>query len=224
MRAKNILKKLAFKEGGLIPVVVQDHQTLQVLMVAYMNPQALEKTVRTGQVHFFSRSRKTLWHKGATSGHVQRVKEILVDCDQDALVVRVEPEGPACHTGAVSCFYRQMSDGRFIRVQQPIAAGEILNRIYGVILDRKQKRPQGSYVASLFEAGRDQILKKIGEESGELIISSKNRRKSEIIWEIGDLWFHTLVLMGYHGITPQEIYKELGRRFGQSGLKRKKAK
>jgi len=220
MKPKDILKKLAFKEAGLIPVVVQDHQTLEVLTVAYMNPQALKQTLRTGQTHFWSRSRKALWHKGATSGHLQRVKEIRVDCDQDALLVRVETQGPACHTGAVSCFYREWVDGRLIRIKQPILMADILDRIYAVILDRKRRPPKRSYVASLFKAGRDEILKKIGEEAGELIISSKNQKKSAIVWEIADLWFHILVMMGYHQITPQEVYRELSRRFGRPGKTR----
>jgi phosphoribosyl-AMP cyclohydrolase / phosphoribosyl-ATP pyrophosphohydrolase len=212
---KNITPRFSFKENGLIPVVVQDDRTNEVLMMAYMNSQALERTIRTGQAHFFSRSRKAIWHKGATSGHTQRVKEIRVDCDRDTLLLRVEPDGPACHTGAPSCFYRRLDKGRLVKLSPTTRFADILNQIYAVIVDRKQRPVKGSYVASLFKGGSDVILKKIGEESGELIISSKNRKKSAIIWEVADLWFHTLVMMGYHGITPQDIYKELNRRFGR---------
>lgn len=212
---KGFTRRFSFKENGLIPVVVQDSRTHEVLMMAYMNPQALERTIRTGEAHFFSRSRKALWHKGATSGHTQRVKEIRVDCDRDTLLLRVEPDGPACHTGAPSCFYRRLDKGRLVKVSSPTRVTDILNQIYAVIVNRKQRPVKGSYVASLFKGGSDAILKKIGEESGELIISSKNRKKPAIIWEVADLWFHTLVMMGYHGITPQDIYKELNRRFDQ---------
>ena len=213
MSKRGISRRISFKENGLIPVVVQDDRTGEVLMMAYMNPKALERTIRTGEAYFFSRSRKTLWHKGATSGHTQRVKEIRVDCDQDALLLRVVPDGPACHTGAPSCFYRRLEKGRLVKLSPPTRTTDMLNQIYAVIMDRKKKPPKGSYVASLFKGGSDAILKKIGEESSELIISSKNRDKSAIIWEVADLWFHTLVVMGYHGITPQDIYKELSRRF-----------
>jgi phosphoribosyl-AMP cyclohydrolase / phosphoribosyl-ATP pyrophosphohydrolase len=215
MKKKGIPRQLSFKENGLIPVVVQDDQTGEILMMAYMNAKALDRTIRTGEAHFFSRSRKALWHKGATSGHTQRVKEIRVDCDQDALLLRVEPDGPACHTGAPSCFYRRLDKGRLVKLSPPPRFADILNQIYSIIVDRKKRPVKGSYVASLFKGGSDLILKKIGEESGELIISSKNRKKSAIVWEVADLWFHTLVMMGYHRITPQDIYSELHRRFGR---------
>jgi phosphoribosyl-ATP pyrophosphohydrolase/phosphoribosyl-AMP cyclohydrolase len=207
--------RLTFNREGLIPVILQDDRSLRVLMMAYMNAEALERTLRTGEVHFYSRSRKSLWHKGETSGNTQAVREIRVDCDQDALLIRVDPSGPACHTGAVSCFFRTRKNGRLVRAKETSGIPEILDRIYSVILDRKRKPLRDSYVSSLFKGGRDRILKKIGEEAGELIISSKNRKKSEIIWEVADLWFHTLVVMGYHGITPEDIYRELEGRFGK---------
>jgi phosphoribosyl-AMP cyclohydrolase / phosphoribosyl-ATP pyrophosphohydrolase len=212
---KSLSGRMKFDGNGLIPVIIQDDRSLQVLMMAYMNARALERTVRTGEVHFYSRSRKSLWHKGETSGNTQRVKEIRIDCDQDALLIRVDPAGPACHTGSISCFFRKAEKGRWVRVKDSSGFSEILDRIYSVILERKRKPLSQSYVSSLFKGGRDRILKKIGEEAGELIISSKNRKKSEIVWEVADLWFHTLVVMGYHGITPRDIYKELDGRFGK---------
>jgi phosphoribosyl-AMP cyclohydrolase / phosphoribosyl-ATP pyrophosphohydrolase len=215
---KTLEKKLAFKENGLIPVILQDHSNRNVLMAAYMNPEALERTLRTNEVHFFSRSRQTLWHKGLTSGNKMRLREVLVDCDRDALLLRVEPKGPACHTGSPSCFFTRWEKGRLKRIARPAGgASEILDRVYSVILDRKKNPQKGSYVSSLMRGGRDRILKKIGEEAGELIISSKNRKKAEIVWEVADLWFHTLVMMGAHGVTPREIYGELEGRFGKPG-------
>ena len=221
---QSLAKKVAFKDSGLIPVILQDNRSLEVLMMAYMNPEALRKTLRTGEVHFFSRSRKRLWHKGLTSGNRQKVKEVWVDCDLDALLIRVDPEGPACHTGATSCFYRKWGNGRLRRMSDSARVADILDRIYAVILERKRKPTSRSYVASLFKGGHDKILKKIGEEAGELIISSKNRKRSEIIWEVADLWFHTLVIMGYHTISPQDIYNELNSRFGRPPRKKKGGK
>jgi len=184
-------------------------------MMAYMNRESLDKTMRTGQVHFWSRTRKTLWHKGATSGSYLDVKEIRIDCDGDTLLIRVDPAGPACHTGQRSCFFRAVKKGRIRRLKPMPARALILDRIYDVILDRKRSPKRKSYVSWLLTSGRDKILKKIEEESGELIIGSKNNRRSEIIWEVADLWFHTLVLMGYHNISPTDIYEELQKRFGK---------
>lgn len=216
------MKNIAFNKDGLIPVIVQDHQTREVLMMAYMNITSLKQTLRTGETTFYSRSRKTLWHKGATSGNKQRVKEIRIDCDQDTLLVRVDPKGPACHTGAVSCFFRSLKNGRMKKIQPPKAMADILDQVYAVILDRKKRKPKGSYVASLMKSGRDKILKKIGEEASEVIISATQKKKSDIVWEVADLWFHTLVMMGYHGISPEEIYRELGQRLSPLPPRRKR--
>jgi len=206
---------LKFNEEGLIPAIVQDHRDDSILMMAYMNRESLDKTMRTGQVHFWSRTRKTLWHKGATSGSYLDVREIRIDCDGDTLLIRVDPAGPACHTGQRSCFFRAVKKGRIRRLKPMPARALILDRIYDVILDRKRSPKRKSYVSWLLTSGRDKILKKIGEESGELIIGSKNNRRSEIVWEVADLWFHTLVLMGYHNISPTDIYEELQKRFGK---------
>lgn len=204
-----------FNKEGLIPAIIQDERDNSILMMGYMNRESLIKTMRTGQVYFWSRSRKTLWHKGATSGNYLNVKEFKIDCDGDTLLFRVEPDGPVCHTGQQSCFYRTVKNGRIRRSKPTSSNALILDRIYDVILDRKRSPKPKSYVSWLMTSGRDKILKKIGEESGELIIGSKNNRSSEIIWEIADLWFHTLVLMGFHGISPGDIYEELRSRFGK---------
>ncbi|MCI0529909.1 MAG: bifunctional phosphoribosyl-AMP cyclohydrolase/phosphoribosyl-ATP diphosphatase HisIE [Nitrospira sp.] len=218
----SIFDNIKFDKSGLIPTVIQDATSGDVLMMAYMNRKSLEKTLKAGITHFWSRSRKRLWQKGESSGNIQRVKSIHLDCDQDALLVRVDQTRVACHTGQWSCFHQQLSDGQWVMIQNSsgLKKSPIVDRVYQIILDRKKRPREDSYVSSLLKMGKDRILRKIGEESGELIIGSKNDQKSEIISEMADLWFHTLVLLGYHGITPQEIYQELEQRHGKSGLKR----
>ena len=212
------IKNLKYDNNGLIPVIVQDWKNGEVLMLAYMNEEALRKTIETGYTHFWSRSRGKLWKKGETSGNEQFVKEISYDCDNDTLLVKVEQKGVACHTGNRTCFYSKLSSFSPSAFSlQPSAF--IIDKIYEVIQDRKRNMREGSYVSSLFKNGRDKILKKISEEASEVVIGSKNEKKEEIVWEIADLWFHTLVLLGYHDITPEDIYRELQKRFGKSGVK-----
>jgi phosphoribosyl-ATP pyrophosphohydrolase/phosphoribosyl-AMP cyclohydrolase len=218
---------LKFDENGLIPAVLQDWRDGTVLMVAYMNREALEKTLETGIAHFWSRSRQGLWEKGATSGNRQRVREVFVDCDQDALVIAVTPDGPACHTGERSCFFSRLDDLATLRgggTKTAEAHGGVLDRIYGTILARKNNPTPDSYVASLLATGQDKILKKVTEEAAEVILASKGRKREEIVHEAADLIFHLLVALGYHEIPPTEIYQELARRFGQSGLKEKESR
>jgi len=212
---------LKFDERGLIPVVLQDWRDGSILMVAYMNREALEATIETGIAHFWSRSRQSLWEKGATSGNRQRVREIFVDCDQDTLLITVTPDGPACHTGETSCFFHRLSD--LVEScdgvpKTPEARGSVLERVYETIMGRKQQSSPDSYVASLFQAGQDRILKKVTEEAGEVILASKGQKRDDIVHEAADLVFHLLVTLGYHDIPPREISQELARRFGQSGL------
>ncbi len=207
-------REVRFDRDGLIPAVVQERGSGRVLMVACMNRESLALTIKTGFTHFWSRSRRALWKKGETSGHTQRVVALRVDCDGDALLVEVEQEGPACHTGEGSCFFRRAADGRWVR--DPAAGGQaVLDRVYAVIRDRKAHPREGSYVASLFAGGLDRILKKVGEEAGEVVIASKNGAPEQIVWETADLWFHTLVALGYHEIPPEAVFAELERRFGQ---------
>lgn len=212
-----ILELLRFNDEGLIPAVIQEHKSGRVLMVAYMNKEAVEKTIETGMTHLWSRSRKKLWQKGETSGNYQSVREIYIDCDADTLLLKVEQVGVACHTGEASCFHRIYKDGDLVK---SVTDCGILERVHSVILDRKNNPKEGSYVSSLMAKGKDRILKKIGEEAGELIIGSKNDNRDEIIYEITDLWFHTLVVMGYHRISLDDIYNELEKRFGKSWMKR----
>ena len=182
----------------LIPAIVRDARTGSVLTLAYMNDESLAKTRETGETWFWSRSRNELWHKGATSGNTQRVVHIAEDCDNDALVVSVIPSGPACHTGAASCF--------------PDVPPRTLDRLMAVLRDRRATRPPGSYSAKLFDQGRDVILKKIGEEATEVVIAAKGQGRERMISEIADLVFHLSVLMVDEGIGWEEVEEELERR------------
>jgi phosphoribosyl-AMP cyclohydrolase / phosphoribosyl-ATP pyrophosphohydrolase len=182
----------------LIPAIVRDARSGAVLMLAWMNDESLALTRETGQTWFWSRSRQELWHKGATSGNIQHVMHIAEDCDGDALVITVEPEGPACHTGTTSCF-RNVPD---------LALDELM----GVLRERKAAQPEGSYSADLFRAGRNRILKKIGEEATEVVLAAKGEGRERMVSEIADLVFHLSVLMADEGIEWGEIYAELGRR------------
>ncbi|MDZ5713525.1 bifunctional phosphoribosyl-AMP cyclohydrolase/phosphoribosyl-ATP diphosphatase HisIE [Jeotgalibacillus haloalkalitolerans] len=181
---------IRFDEKGLIPAVVQDASTGEVLTVAYMNEESFKKSAGTGETWFYSRSRQELWHKGATSGNTQKIVDMTLDCDGDSLVVRVKPAGPACHTGERSCFNEKVyeSDDKAVGTQ-------ILSVLESLIAERDEERPEGAYTTYLFEEGVDKILKKVGEESAEVIIAAKNRDKEELKWETADLLYHTLVLL-----------------------------
>jgi phosphoribosyl-ATP pyrophosphohydrolase/phosphoribosyl-AMP cyclohydrolase len=213
------MKQLKFNELGLIPAIVQDVNSGQVLMMAYMNQEALDKTVASGQTWFYSRSRQCLWKKGETSGHIQAVQEIRYDCDQDTLLVLVEQTGAACHTGHYSCFYRTL-DGQekepalfdAAQVYQGKEGPAILLELMEVIRQRQKDRPEGSYTTYLFNEGIDKILKKVGEESAEVIIAAKNPDNSELIYEVGDMIYHLLVLLVEKGVDITEIFAELRSR------------
>jgi phosphoribosyl-ATP pyrophosphohydrolase/phosphoribosyl-AMP cyclohydrolase len=218
------IETLKFDKDGLIPAVLQDWRDGSVLMVAYMNREALQKTIETEIAHFWSRSRQALWEKGATSGHHQQVREIFVDCDRDTLLIIVQPEGPACHTGERTCFFHRLDDideSCEGATRTTEARGAVLERVYETILERRRGGLADSYVASLFKAGQDTILKKVTEEAGEVILASKGQKREEIIHEATDLVFHLLVALGYHDIPPTEIQEELAKRFGRSGLSEK---
>lgn len=185
---------------GLIPAIVRDARSGVVLTLAYMNEESLRRTEETGETWFWSRSRQELWHKGATSGNTQKVVHIAPDCDRDALVVTVEPAGPACHTGAASCF-----EG----VPGPALD---LERLMAVLQQRKEQRPEGSYSAYLFNEGLDKILKKIGEEATEVVIAAKGQGRERLVSEIADLVFHLSVLMMNEGMKWSDVGAELERR------------
>lgn len=202
---------MKFDENGLIPAIVQDAASGKVLMMAYMNEESLQQTQKTGKATFYSRSRKELWVKGETSGNYQMVKEILVDCDEDTLLLKVEPAGPACHTNHESCFYRLL-DGETLSDAPESADANVLNEVFAVICDRKANPKEGSYTNYLFEKGIDKILKKVGEECAETIIAAKNNVKAEIQLEASDLIYHMLVMLSDRGLTPQDIFCELKAR------------
>lgn len=213
-------QQLTFDEQGLMPAVVQDWLDGSVLMVGYMNQEAIAKTLETGTVHFWSRSRRKLWEKGETSGHKLYVKQVFIDCDRDTILVKARPDGPTCHTGERSCFFSRVDEeGRIAESPTNEAAGGILEAVLQVIRDRRLRPRPGSYTAKLFEGGQDRILKKVVEEAGEVLLASKGGKKEEIIYEVADLLFHTLVVLGYHDLTLQEVYTELGKRFGQPGMR-----
>lgn len=193
---------------GLIPVVVQDYKTDEVLMVAYMNEEAFQATLHTGKMTYWSRSRQELWLKGATSGHFQYVKSLTLDCDNDTILAKVAQTGAACHTGNKTCFFqplmkKEYNDANPLRVFQDV---------YDVIMDRKLHPKEGSYTNYLFDKGIDKILKKVGEECTEIVIAAKNPDKDEIKYEISDFLYHVMVLMAEKGVTWEEITRELARR------------
>ena len=193
---------------GMVTVVVQDYKTDEVLMVAYMNEEAYNATIRTGKMTYWSRSRQELWVKGDTSGHYQYVKELMVDCDYDTILARVSQTGAACHTGNHSCFYQDIARREFSSTN-PL---KVFEKVYGVIADRKAHPKEGSYTNYLFDKGIDKILKKVGEETAELIIAAKNPDPEEIRYEMSDLLYHAMVLMVERGVTWEDVTRELANR------------
>ena len=207
---KIAIGEIKFDERGLVPAIVQHANTRQVLTLAYMNRESLQRTLDTNETWFWSRSRSSLWHKGETSGHTQRVVDISVDCDQDAIRILVIPAGPACHTGAQSCFHNELQDAPTDNV--PAGLGVVLNDLFTLVEGRKLKRPKGSYTTYLFEQGLDKILKKIGEESAETIIAAKNEDPAALIGEASDLLYHLIVLLVERGLTLEQVADELTAR------------
>lgn len=205
-------QQIKYDEQGLVPAIVQDAVSKEVLMLAYMNRESLQKSLETGQTWFWSRSRGELWNKGATSGHTQEIVSLKYDCDGDTLLVAVKQKGPACHTGAYSCFYRSADAGEEAQAQpQPLSEDRFgpLNRLEATIAQRDAERTEGSYTTYLFEKGLDKILKKIGEESAEVIIAGKNRDGKELRAEAADLIFHLMVLLREQGIPLDDVLEEL---------------
>lgn len=225
-------QELRFRDNGLIPAVVQDEATGEVLMMAYMNREALQKTLETGLAHYWSRSRQSLWMKGETSGHIQRVKEIRADCDGDSILLRVEQLGSgACHKGYRSCFHQKVEapeEASGTPVAVTVAEGEepafdpdevygakgreILSELYRVIMERRDHPTEGSYTAYLFREGLDKILKKIGEESSEVLIAAKNEATRPLLNEVADLIYHLLVLLVERGVSLRQVFDVLRER------------
>ena len=236
---------LKFDSQGLIPAIVQDADTRDVLMVAYMNAESVRRTIETGDAWFWSRSRQELWHKGATSGNFQRVVRATADCDADAILIEVNPAGPACHTGATSCFFQPIEQatsegsdpasstgdaavpspstgegeggGGAPRIPNETSQGHargaaVVDELAQVIAERHATMPEGSYVAGLLREGIDRVAKKVGEEAAETIIAAKNGSHDEIVWEVADLWFHSLVLLEASGVPVDDVWQELASR------------
>lgn len=199
------IKKLKFDDKGLIPAVVVDTDTKQVLTLAYMNEESLRISMEKGMTCFFSRSRRQLWLKGETSGNFQHIASITADCDMDALVVEVKKDGPACHTGEESCFFHPVYEGE-------ASPGFQYQDLMDMLAGRKENPKEGSYTTYLFSKGMDKILKKVGEETTEVIISAKDRDKANTIYEIGDLMYHVMVLMIEMGISLEDVKKEMASR------------
>lgn len=195
------LKDIRFEPNGLVPAIVQDARTREVLTLAYMSAESLARTLETGETWFWSRSRNELWHKGETSGNTQQVVSVSSDCDNDAIVVLVNPAGPACHTGARSCFgidHEQLD--------------RVLQELYELIKSREAERPEGSYTTYLFDKGLDKILKKVGEESAETIIAAKNDDPKQLVAETADLLYHLLVMLVARGVNLDDVRDELAQR------------
>jgi phosphoribosyl-AMP cyclohydrolase / phosphoribosyl-ATP pyrophosphohydrolase len=221
---EDIIQGIRWNESGLLPAVVQDARSLEVLMFAYMNPESLRLSLESGQTWFWSRSRSELWHKGGTSGNTQAITSIHYDCDSDTLLVKVLPEGPACHTGENTCFYRE------IPLSHPAVAAQgaepartaaepadegrfaVLGELERVIAEREIERPEGAYTTYLFDKGVDKILKKVGEEASETIIAAKNKDNAELRLEVSDLIYHLLVLLQERKLPLDEIMEELSAR------------
>ena len=199
---------LKLNSDGMVPVIAQDYRTGEVLMLAYMNKEAFEKTITTGKMTYYSRSRGELWLKGMTSGHIQYVKSLTIDCDKDTLLAKVSQVGAACHTGNTTCFFQELVKKEFT-TKNPL---RIFEEVYEIIQDRKAHPKEGSYTNYLFDKGIDKILKKVGEEATEIVIAAKNPEKEEIKYEISDLLYHMMVLMVEKEVTWEDIVEELNQR------------
>ena len=210
---KIAITDIRFDERGLVPAIVQDANTLQVLTLAYMNAESLKRTLETNETWFWSRSRSSLWHKGETSGNKQHVVDVSIDCDYDAIRILVMPEGPACHTGAQSCFHNELQNapaGDHQKVRTDL--GATFGSLYELIESRKRERPDGSYTTYLFAEGLDKILKKVGEEATETIIAAKNEDSQALVRETSDLLYHLIVLLVERGLTLDQVSDELSSR------------
>ena len=205
--------KVKLNEQGLVPAIAQDADTGQVLMLGYMNPGSLKRTMEGVQVWFYSRSREDLWHKGEISGNYLNLTEAWLDCDGDTLLLKVKPDGPACHTGETSCFYTPME--QLPEEYEVTETGPgILSELFAVIQDRQRDPPEGSYTAKLLQEGMGRIAQKVIEEAGETAIAAVQDNKEDLSKEVADLLYHTLVLLAASGVTPNQVWEELRNRRG----------
>ncbi len=205
MKYDELIGKIKFNEAGLVPAIAQDYRTGEVLMLAYQNAEALQRTLKEKEVYYYSRSRQELWKKGATSGNIQELKGLYYDCDADTVLLKVKQTGVACHTGEFSCFFNPV-------IADESESTHILQELYAIIEERRNNPGEDSYTNYLLSTGLDKILKKIGEESSEIIIAAKGDDKDELIYEISDLVYHLLVLMAHENVSIEEIKDELKTR------------
>jgi len=212
------------KVNNLLPVIVQDQTTNEVLMLAYMNQEALELSLSTHYAHYFSRTKQRIWRKGEESGHTQKISSFKLDCDNDTLLISIEQIGVACHTGRKSCFFNNLESKETTKIIKEIKTYSVIDTLYHTLLDRKLANPKSSYTASLFHKGENTILKKIVEESGEFTFAIKDNNTKEIIYEAADLLYHTLVALAYKNISPDLVKQEIKRRFNLSGIAEKNAR
>jgi phosphoribosyl-ATP pyrophosphohydrolase/phosphoribosyl-AMP cyclohydrolase len=212
------------KVDGLLPVIVQEDATNEVLMLAYMNEEALTLSLQTNQAHYFSRTKQRIWRKGEESGNTQTIKSFLLDCDQDTLVIKVDQIGPACHTGKHSCFFTDLESGDSVLEVEEKPHYSVVDELYHTILSRKGADPKSSYTASLLAKGDNSMLKKVVEEAGEFSFAIKDNDKDEIIYEAADLLYHTLVAMASKNVSPDRVKQEIARRFGMSGIEEKNSR
>lgn len=220
------LDQIDWQKSVLLPVIVQDSTTLEVLMMAYMNRESLELSLSTKVAHYFSRSKQRLWKKGESSGHLQHIERFLLDCDNDTLLIMVRQEGVACHTGRKSCFFTDIESNEIISEPQidTVSTYGIIDELYHTILERRNSDPETSWTAKLLSKGDNAILKKVVEEAGEFAFAVKDDNEDEIIYECADLVYHVLVALGHKNISPDRIKQELVRRAGVSGISEKNSR
>lgn len=223
---QEILNRVDWEKSELLPVIVQDDTTNEVLMMAYMNREALQLSLETKLAHYFSRSKQRIWKKGESSNHLQHIHSFMIDCDNDTLLLKVKQDGVACHTGRKSCFFTELDSGE-VTIDKSVdtdAMYGVIDTLYHTILDRKHADPESSWTAKLLSKGENDILKKVIEEAGEFSFAVKDNDEDEIIYECADLTYHVMVALGYRNISPDRIKQELARRFGMSGIAEKNAR
>ena len=220
---EEILNRVDWEKSELLPVIVQDDTTNEVLMMAYMNKEALQLSLETKLAHYFSRSKQRIWKKGESSNHLQHIHSFMIDCDNDTLLLKIKQDGVACHTGRKSCFFTELDSGE-VTIEKSVdtdAMYGVIDTLYHTILDRKNADPETSWTAKLLSKGDNDILKKVVEEAGEFSFAVKDKDEDEIIYECADLTYHVLVALGHMNISPDRVKQELARRFGMSGITEK---
>ena len=223
---EEILNRVDWEKQELLPVIIQDSTTNEVLMMAYMNREALELSLKTKIAHYFSRSKQRIWKKGESSGHTQEIQSFFIDCDNDTLLIKVKQNGVACHTGRKSCFFTELESGKVesdVEVDLDNTYG-VIDTLYHTIQERKNADPETSWTAKLLSKGENTILKKVVEEAGEYCFAHKDNDEPEMVYEAADLTYHMLVALASKNISPDRIKQELARRFGMSGIEEKNSR